>query len=826
MLFKNAGRRCVLLFLVALLVAFVGCDYQGNTVNNIPPTVIITSFTGHASPDISMEVGAVAFQQTIYWVGTDVDGVVVGYAYRIKDQDGTPIDTPGNSFIADAIDTPDILKGFGNGWVLHYQRGASEELDLHTTPRENRTVWTDRVFAVVNFPANENGSLHERVSSFEVVAIDNRGAISDIAVKHFYTKSTKPELTITSSKGALMNQLEVPILGQGVRIIFQMPSVFVETANTRPWYFEFRSYQSELPGGTFDYTRPPRQSLVLRDNFVVNRINQDTEPEPIWYNTLRVSEESPRIDEVVLTGNHKDGIAPALLKDFPSEGADPATVTVFEARVVDLAGVVSDPIQVIFAVDDRFVPEAMFYVNHCYALGEHHFVWQPDDNNSSPPPQLLTSEGYRFGSRFFATPVYEGNELDRWEWQVVGNELTRFTFRWGYHGEYGLDDGISQINDPNGRLNNTVLHAGSLIDYKSEIKYYYLQLNGERFAFAPLMGDQPTDPELRDWLRIPAHHEISQRIVISQLRPGQMHTLRVMVEDLQEKLSLPVEFSFRLVPPIPALARSGVLYIDNLPHNPLNATPRIEFYQSIMPDGTPFLYVNRGQLVGRVPTAFRIRDGRHMFPISFLQNFKHVIYASEDFAGNLNNFSIDSDGFFLYMRYGGNVTLVGNHRMLSLVETMKTIRANSPTTLLHTNFGFPLNRSDIIPLAATQNAGHTQFFQFVGATGTAGFDDVHLNTTPSFPDAGLRNNVIAHGAMPNVTFFNSVQLGTTPIYHFKAKDPASPPSPPHTEPYEGKIVGFRRVGPGAGTGTGTTIGFPIHYLKEESAKALMEQLLR
>jgi hypothetical protein len=822
-------------FLLALLVSLVGCGYQGSTNPGQAPVIQITSYTGEETRegaiDFFNERGEVPFQQIIYWSAWAADGVVVGYAYRILNEDGDPISTPGNIFVDSlGVVTPDVLKnipdiGTKNGWVIHYEKGASEDFPLDSHEAK-RTVWTERVFTVVNFPASKSsdGKIIPSASTFEVVAISNRGAVSNVARKHFYTTSAKTDILVASSKGALATQLpEVgapyddrifKTLGMGIKITFRIDTLkqgIVGTVPVREWYYEYRFYH-----GTNE-----RTPIMIEGT--------DTG----WHSTIS----EPKIDEVVLTGWGSPTTPPLVPNAIA--GGRRETVTVFQARMIDLAGVESDPVEVRFFVDDSFRPTPLIYVTHSYVLGEHHFVESQDNTNTDVAPSNSTADGIRVSTPFTPSPfINSEGAISGMEWAAVGNELTRFWFRWGYKGEF-------DINDPNRKVTNEVLDGETGEDYFSEVSYFHIRLNGQQVFYPPLQ--QPGMQPRPDWLRIPVNHEISQRLSItgSALVPGE-NILEVNVEDLQGLMAdEPARLVFNLKPPKPISERVGVLYIDNNAYTePQQQEALVAFYEDVMEQADlPFTYIHRTTLLNYIRGGeYDIRQNRHLFPVSFLQDFRYVIYAADSYGANLSTLPFDSDGLRLFMRNGGTAIIVGNQNL--------GLQANANNPLLIRFFGFPPHTEANPATYRLTTAVGNRFYYFIKGLGQNGYPDVdpylgvfdEATNTTTHPDWVAGRNISIRRGLPSLTYFRhsawSTPVGTiTPLYLFKCKDvvPHLPPVPnshwfPVTQAeFDGinnAIVAFRLNPSIPRNGTTYTFGFPWYHMKKESVVEILNSIKR
>jgi hypothetical protein len=838
--------------MVVTLVALVfsACGYQGNLTSNDPPTITISSFTGHDSLGEADDFGAVAYQQRIYWSAHSVSGVVVGFAYRVMDTSGQPISTPGNDFIDEYGDVASrdskALRQLGAGWVLHYKSGASTDYPLWDD-RAARTVFTEEVFATINFPVRdehgntefdpETGLATPTANSFEVVAIDNRGNISQPAKKYFFNTTRSPSVNVTSSRGALMNQPQAAPqrTGMGIRLLFSMPEQRVGVVPTRPWYYEYKLLQADIALLTADTTAT---DFSVHDFILADQ----PYPEPDrWYNTRGTD----RISEVTLTRLGENN-TPPLQTNY--ENNVPTSVTVLFVRVVDLAGVTSDPIWVNILINDRYRPRAVLYTRHIYALGDHHFVETQDNTNADIAPIINSPTGVRFATFLSATPVIENGTIVDYRWEVVGNEQTRFWFRWGYHGEF-------TGNNPNLRSTNIVRDDATSANYLSEISYYHLQLNDARFNFLPLINTPFQNRP--DWLRIPANHEIAQRISINGLAPGD-HVLRLQVEDLQGELSEVVELAFTINRPLTNAERTGgVLYIDNSQQTNLAIR---DFYQRIVPAGMNFTFVNRPAIEEVISSpafnSYNIRNANHLFPISMLQNYRYVIYGSDTYGATIDKLPEDFNGIRQYMLSGGNVILVGNQRLDA------THRLFGSNIFLSEYFGFPFSNAALDPLTT---AALNDYYYFIGATAgpgmtTAGFPTSILPELENSRDPSIGGTIRTRAGLPSVTYFDNAAMANfntaaqnlfalgvinrriinniTPIYLFNCKPPDDDdrwaPDVNPTDPkrdrntYQDKVVAFSSkssIEANVERGTGYTFGFPLYHMKEDHARDVLAAIM-
>jgi len=226
--------------IISSVLLISGCGKSGNRFANQPPTIQITSFEGWDTTYVSAGYDTTliyCFQQRIYWHATDPDGVITGYAFRILDENNNPIPTPGYEYLDLTGElTPDNLLALGTGWVIHYMTGADQNIPLDD-PRARRSIWSSQKYAVINFPSADSlGNPTVKYNRFEVVAIDNRGAITPHpAWRNFNTQSDRPKCMISTTKGN-PNGKDV---GSGLKLSFTMSDTdpFITAV---PYKYEFK----------------------------------------------------------------------------------------------------------------------------------------------------------------------------------------------------------------------------------------------------------------------------------------------------------------------------------------------------------------------------------------------------------------------------------------------------------------------------------------------------------------------------------------------------------------------------------------------------------
>lgn len=780
------------LLVIAIALGITGCGKSGTMKANIAPSITITSYEGFDDSTLLAPYANTLFlfQQKIYWSATDPDGVIAGFAYRIKDQNGNPIATPGNHFIdATGTVTPqNVLTKFGPGWVLHYLPNANQSIPLDD-PQARRSIWTSQKYAVINFPAADaNGNPLTTLSTFEVIAVDNRGEITQTAAwRSFNATSARPQCFISTTKGN-PNGGEV---GSGIRLSLSMKD-FDPFIPEIPYRFEFRMMK----------VHPTTGALIPGT-------------ETAWINTARPGD--PDISHYLLTRYTQ----PALTYDIENNVTNSKTKIV--ARVYDMAGVVStvnDSTAITFAVKAGFRPKTLVYPQKAYALGDNHFIDYSDE--STPEILPFTIVG---GAQRFATPFFRDFNNNR---TAINSNNMKVWIRWGWHGEYGVipATGPIQFTDiPYDKKLDTVLDRATSRNYFSEITHFDLRYNGQEYEYAPYAND-PTrhveDSDGKKWLRIPLNSPMGQTVVLTfpRITDG-THTFEVRCVDLQGEVDpIPAEFTFTLEPLIPKANRNGILVIDDDSDN-TNESPEAIVdakYLNMISDYTgPKVFVKRGA----AGITYQDQRLRHISSTE-LQKYKLVIYHS-DRPTETGNLKVENDGFCLYLAKGGNVVV---SHTAQLAQALQAFALGNQRSFL-SYFGLPfvnnpanlVSNSFIIRPIFQQALG-----QSVGANDAYPTMNLQFGTTnPSF------NNLVnlRHG-LSTVAYFNesiSNTPGNSVIYRLGAKPttyPNFPPTQADYDLYNNQPVGIRRVN---SNGRTWMFGFPLSYMVDADAKAMMNKIL-
>lgn len=677
-------QRAILLvtasFLLIIALLTSACD-SGKLKFNEAPVLEITSYAGidpsaPVDPNISYQE-TVLFQQKIFWNAYDPDGVVKGYAYRVLDSLGTPIVTPGNETI-DLMGefTPAELKAVDSkyGWVLHTPASS-------TDPNQ-RTIWTSDVFATINFPAKLD-SLGQQVypkSTFQVVAIDNRGKISEIKTKYFRSKSEAPEVFASSSKGVFEKQLDngtiVPSeIGQGVKLVLTMKDHDPYVGST-PWYFEYQIARYVLNN--------PTDTTVDTTTATLD-----------WVSGWKSTRGQEKVNEVILTQFSE---VPLLSNYMLNNIEYPVrkTITVLRVRAFDLSGLKSrtaveqedgsiryyDYRSYRFFVNGKYFPQTLAYLHKCHALGDNHFVERVDPGVTEVLPFIKTPTGTKIARPFYLHPTqFATNDSilipTAFKMTALGNTNNnnlKVWLKWGYKGEFTDDDPDD--------IKKFLPRDSTGTDYQTEIKYFEIQLNGQRYMFGALKDDayqRSIGNEDPNWLRIPFDHEIAQKINLGNLETNRIHSLKIRTIDLQDKTDpTPAEIQFEVVSPKPIAERSGTLILcDEVKTTPALPVARYYIYKTYkqsIPNHTFIFRTDWKNAINSLPNSMKGLSNYILAP-SYIQNFKTIVMY-HDFNPSSSDFDLQADALRTYMNLNGNVIISGADNIASTHKRMLSVDEN------------------------------------------------------------------------------------------------------------------------------------------------------
>jgi len=735
---RSFGKLAFIGTLVLTMVLIAACDSgkSGSPYDNSLPTVRITSFNGDSlstgqNPD-TLASNVVLFQQKVYWTGEDKDGIVTGYAFRILNNDWDPIATPGYEVIDE------------DGWVYHYKDGANENIPLEGDElSENvRTIWSDQVYATINFPASN--AEHDSVnvpSILEVKCIDDRGGVSEVTRKFFLTYSVRPVVTISSSKG----DLDDKTTGTGIRFVFNMKDDD-PYATTEPWYFEYKLQRFIPATGAIEYES---EWISTKDNEINNK--------------------------VVLTGR----TSPALVTNFNSVTDTTAiSKTRMLCRGYDWAGIVSKVDTVDFWVKEGFSPGTLIYDYDIYALGSNHFVTYQDASLNIVIPSQETTEG-----TIYSTPFFK-DVNDRYV-ALWSNDIRAY-MSWGFHGEYTGDN-------PRDKKMSYVYDETSNTNYMCEIQAFDLRLDGEPYNYPPYEGltqYQHTDEDGTQWLRVPISSDISQKTVLNNLAAtdpydvNSYHWLEVRAVDLQGVGdTTPARYEFKLDAIVEPQDKAGILVIDDEAPDPAGAPePGVtNFFNDVLSDFATVDVLNRKDISDTIWDN-NLHYGWDVFSPTDLQRYKCVIWHSENpSASSKHNFYKEYDVFNLYLRHGGNVIITGGANVADSFNGCK----NNAFPLISSYFGVSTSILDESASITPFGGSVIEHTIFLGAhQQLSGWSDVMVNLTDPFQGVGPL--LIARGGMGAIAYMNpdNFASGVETLYRTIIKEPGTDNYSPSQAEYD------------------------------------------
>ena len=813
-MFKLNKSLILFSFLLIGILLISSCDGRKGKVNpNTPPVITITDYFG--SDSLAGAGDPNLFQQTIRWSAYDSDGVIYGYAFRVVDENGNPFhDLQGN-----VVGTPGYSCVNDSGWVYHYQPGADESIPLED-PDALKTIWTSQVYALINFPANVNGDSANVVSIFEVKCIDNIGDESIPARKYFNAESTIPIARVQSTKG----EIDGETIGLGIVFEFQIlgDEPFIgEIAD----YFEFILQKKDLNGNLIPYNGTSAGGYDL-----------DIDDPNDWISTKGQDD----IAHYTMTGFTTPALIPNTIDDDV-----PADSTFLTLKAIDIAGIISEPVEITFVIKEGFYPGTLIYVaeennagiNDTWVLGQNHFVTYMDQSIPKVIPSIMTAEGAHFATPFWIDQ--EGKQT------CIGSQDLRVYLHWGWHGEFETDQPdkrrVGQVYD---ELTNT--------PYFSEIRFFDVRIDDEAYVYGPLpaLDYNVIDDDGTEWLRIPIYHDISQHTNIygDNVSTGS-HKVEIRAVDLQDVADeTPAEFTFFVEDFIPKDEKAGILIIDDeTNHNVYCPEDSVDALYNYFFDGQ-----NDVEQVNRADVADLIGDlglsalhfYRSVFSPTDIQQYKLIVYHSDSpLINTTSNFDKEYDSLNLYLSGGGNLLFSGGANIIAIQQNCK----NDGLPLLE-YFGIPRELDDeelkavLVVTHIDSNGTETQanFFKLqfmVKATATNGFTNDILLQLPGFN--GLVNSRYALGPL---VYFENLFNGTETIFEFGCKFPEPDstgidptflewdddydtdqyPNEAQYNEFTGKAVAIKRI---TENNNCYFFGFPLSYMNSDDVKAAVQVIL-
>ncbi len=796
---KSVKLLSIIVMTLTILMLVSGCGKSGSRFANLAPTIKITSFEGWDDSYVAAGYDTTttySFQQRIYWNATDPDGIIAGYAFRILDDNGNPVATPGYQYIDSAAQlTPDNLLPLGPGWVIHYLPGADQSIPLDDS-QARRSIWTSQKYAVINFPsADAQGNPITNYSRFEVVAIDNRGAITaQPAWRNFKTTSPRPTCTISTTKGNPDNKM----VGAGMKLQFSMQDTDPFIPHL-PFKYEFQMMKTDTLGVVI----PGTQSA--------------------WFSTTSEDNETGKINEFLLTRYTN----PGLEYDYdPQTGAFLNRLTRITARVYDMAGVVSVPdtnTVINFKVKPGFKPKTVIYPTKTYALSNYHYEDYGDDSTEEVLPNTTSQGAVRY-----ATPFFKDTEG---RLSAVHSTNMKVWIRWGWWGEYGNTAGETTVYavDPYTKKVDVVLDRVSNENYFSEITHFDLRYDGNPYDFPPYANSiVGPDANGKYWLRVPVNSPLGQSVVLTggQLPvpngsgPGE-HEFEVRVVDLQGEVDpQPVSFKFYLHSYIEPSNRQGILVIDDDVNQNTQSPDEIvdAKYANMLANytGNVTVYTRPADpSQPGVPNPAEDTRGRAI-AFSDIQKYKLVIYHSDN-SGDPGNLENDVDAYTLYMVKGGNMVISHTHKLSEVLDNLSKLGAR--TTFL--NY-IGLDGVPNLPYPNKPNPANWYFFQ-KAVTAMSGYGDMNLQygTPPSF------NTIVnTRQGLPYVTYFPTDKFMGDTLYKFGCKPVSSTAFPPTETQYNAlnnQVVAYRKIN--NNNSKAYIFGFPLSYMVDSDTQAMMTKIL-
>jgi hypothetical protein len=783
-------KKALILTTAVLLVtlSFSACGRKGELNPNVGPTIRITSYEGVIDSTAVDTDNPALFQQKIYWEANDADGVVESYAYRVVDKDGNPYPngTPGHNVVDE------------EGWIYHYNDGADQSIPLAET--DQKSIWTNDVYTIINFPANIDGDSAVVVSRFDVKCKDNDGnnsiavdqdgvAISpnsEYASKYFSAYSLAPGVSISSTKGNL-NGAQI---GRG--IVFQFSIMDSDPyVGSVPDYFKFRLEKRDLLGRII------------------------SEAEGGYPDTEYTTKNQANVSRFLMT----EFTEPSLLFNTYESGS-PIDSTYIIVKSVDLAGIESEEEEVGFAVRDGFYPGTIIFngavdanKNAIYALGDNHYTTFIAEQIPTILPSTLTVEGTHF-----ATPFWIDNNGD---YSVIGSNNLSIYMKWGYKGQYESDN-------PNNKKIGTVIDELTNLEYFSEVRYYDLRLDGEAFVYAPLPAvdynvvDEDTGKE---WLRVPVNANIAEDVTLTGLDIG-THKFEVRAVDLQDVADkTPAVMIFNIVDPTPISEKSGILVIDDDADNSLPDDMMDAFYVEALSDYTGTIdFMDRNE---NESPNFKLHFSKASLPATELVKYKTIIYHSENKKDS--GFWKEYDAMNLYLNSGGNVILSTNS---NLSNTIMLNSRKEGFNLISRYFGVSVdNEESTKTLPKTPQDPILEFkplfhYAVKAANMTADLDLQRNESILSFIDNHPITQIAvdAHGL---ISYFDEDLLldGTEVLYRLGCKevgDGIYDPSLDEINTYGNQPIAIRKL---TDSNKCYLFSFPLSFMKADQAKIMFNQIM-
>ncbi len=793
MIKNNSVIYLMILALVVLLV-LTSCDGRKGMLNvNEDPTIIITNYFGADSTNQITE--SHLFQQTVQWSGTDEDGWVVGYAFRVLNEDGVPIATPGYDVITVSADSTEA------GWVKFYTPNADQSIPLNQSAQT--TIWNDQSYATINFPAADaSGDSAHVISILEVKCIDNSGNVSDLASKYFQAHSNIPSALIRSN-----------INGEtiGTAIIFEfMMNDNDPFVGSIPYYYEYKLQKRNMRGDT----------LSVAEGGYTND----------WISTLGYSDISLALHSDLRP--ESEGGPNALIPNM-YENEVLMDSTFLLVRAVDAAKIVSDFTELSFIVKEGFYPGTVIYFgdgnsdeNGIYSLGTNHFATYIDESILDVLQNVQTSDGPHYSTPFWY------NEEEKY--CAIGSNDLKTYMRWGYNGEF-------EDNNPQKEREDLTLDEITGQPYFCEIVGYDLRLDGEPYYYPPIPAEGvhlQVDDDGKQWLRVGANYPIGRATTITLTSYGGSldnmygeHIFEVRAIDLQGAVDeTPHEFHYTIYPLIPKEEKSGVLIIDDEMDNnnaPGELIDSLYTYYVSNYDSDPG-YINMVDRLAMI-TANQmggLHFGKSIIAPSDIQQYKVIIYHADNPTSQFD-FWKEYEAFKIFLLQGGNLILSSGSNLKTVHQRCSELAFD----IFDDYFGISMSldnpntftNEDAISFISTNYSVNPFFIQAVAEDG---YNDIDL-LLPSFNSVITNPNpnspIMSLNGLGPVAYFNNYESDVFLTYGCRNVGKRFyQPTQELFEEYNGKPVALKKV---TENNSCYIFGIPLAYMEPDQVKTMMTQIL-
>jgi len=784
-MFKKKSSIYFIIVTVIVLIVLTSCDARKGMLNvNENPTIIITNYFGADSTNLITEPQL--FQQTVQWSGTDEDGWVEGYAFRVLNENGEPITTAGHDVITEGSDNPD-----DNGWVKFYTPNADLNIPLNQSAQT--TIWNDQSYATINFPAADaNGDSANVISILEVKCIDNRGNVSDKAIKYFQAHSNTPRVL-----------LDLDIAGETISTAIIFSFIMKDddpVVGEIPYYFNYKLERHRLDG-----------SIITEDE---GGYAEE------WISTLGLPDVSLSLHSA-LNGNAL--IPNEIIGDIIQDS------TFLRVKAVDTALIESNELEISFVVKEGFYPGTFIYygdgdanANAIYSLGTYHFADYLDGAITDILPSVLTSNGVHYATAFWLNSEET--------YTAIGSSEFKTYMKWGYYGEY-------EENNPHKRKSGIAIDELTGNEYFCAIVGYDIRLDGNPYYYPPIPAEGvhlQVDNDGKEWLRVGVNDAIGKSTTVTLTSyEGSLgdiygeHTFEVRAIDLQGAVDLtPHEFNYTIVPSVLKEEKSGVMIIDDESGSNAEIEVMIDsLYNYYVSDYTTEIgYTNRGNLFeSLLPIAgSALHFGKSIIAPTDLQQYKTIIYHCDSPTAEFS-FWKEYEALKIYLLQGGNLILSGGMN----IEYVFGKCAGNSFNIFGDYFGIPMDNNEAIGRASTS---FTENPFFIKAITENGYNDIDL-LLPSFNTA-ITNPmapILSVEGLGPIAYFNDHEADVIFSYGCKEVGEDPPGCPYHIIPTQEEYDEFNGLSIALKYETIDNscylFSFPLAYMEPDQVKSMMTQIL-